>query len=98
MHFIPCHRTVTERQAVGRVGCPDVTVLAPPFGVFLADNIQKTQFLLIKNCRDVASTRRGIHGAIQWLESTDEGNLLLARAAARARILAVIKECQREPA
>jgi hypothetical protein len=92
VHVILCHRTVTERQAVGMVGCPDVTVLAPPFGIFLADNIQKTQLLLIKNCRDVTSTRRGIQGAIQWLETTGEAEHLMTRAAARTKILGVIQE------
>lgn len=94
VHIILCHRTVTERQAIGMIGCPDVTVLAPPFGVFLADNIQKTQFLFIKNCRDETSTRRGLHGAIQWLEETDEGDQLMSRASSRTKILQVIKQHQ----
>jgi hypothetical protein len=55
VHIIGCHKNATEAQAAKLLGFPDATVVNAPFGVFVADNIQKVQFAFIRDCRDEAN-------------------------------------------
>ncbi|SFM35864.1 hypothetical protein [Pelosinus propionicus] len=87
VHIIACHKTATEAQAIRFLGCPDATVVSAPFGIFVADNIQKIQFVFIMNCRDDANTRHGIQRFFEWLEQTREDILLAKRAKSRAKIV-----------
>jgi hypothetical protein len=87
VHVIGCHKTITEAQAMKLLGFPDATVVTTQFGVYVADNVQKIQLMLIANCRDDASTRHGVQRFFDWLSQTGEGPLLAKRAAARARIV-----------
>ena len=90
VHLIACHKTATELQAMKLLGCPDATVVSTPFGIYVADNIQKIQFAFIINCRDEANTRHGIQRFFEWLERTGEDVLLAKRAKSRANIVKVI--------
>ena len=90
VHVIACHRSATETQAIRLLGFPDATIVSAPFGVYVADNIQKVQFAFISNCRDDTSTRHGVQRFFEWLRQTGEDRLLAQRAAARARIIRVI--------
>jgi hypothetical protein len=90
VHVIACHKTATEAQATKLLGFPDATVVAAPFGVFVADNIQKVQFAFIVNCRDDATTRHGVQRFFEWLAQTGEEALVADRAKARARIVSAI--------
>jgi hypothetical protein len=93
VHFIACHRSVTESQAAKQLGFPDATIVAPPFGVYVADDIQKIQIVFVANCRDQTATRQGVQRVFDWLEQSGEGTLLSSRAASRARIVrAIAKE------
>ncbi len=93
VHVIACHKTATETQAAKLLGFPDATLVSAPFGVFVADPIQKVQFAFITNCRDESNTRHGLDRFMEWLEQTGEDKLLADRAQARARIVnAVAKE------
>lgn len=93
VHIIACQKNVTEAQAMGLLGFPDATIVSGSFGVYVADSIQKIQLCLIANCRDAASTRHGLQKLFDWLERTDEDQLLAKRAASRANILkAIAKE------
>jgi hypothetical protein len=93
LHMIACHRTATEAQAVKLLGFPDATVVTAPFGIFVADNIQKVQFAFIVNCRDETNTRYGIQRFFEWMAQTGEETLVAERATARARIVrAIAKE------
>lgn len=93
LHIIACHRTATESQARKLLGFPDATVVSAPFGVFVADNIQKIQFVFIVNCRDEGTTRHGVQRFFEWLEQTGEGVLIAKRAKSRASIVkAIAKE------
>ncbi len=93
VHIIACHKTASETQATKMLGFPDATVVAAPFGIFVADNIQKVQFAFIVNCRDEANTRHGVQRFFEWLTQNREDALLIARAKARARIVrAIAKE------
>jgi hypothetical protein len=93
VHVIACHKTATETQATRLLGFPDATVVSAPFGVFVADNIQKVQFAFITNCRDESNTRHGVQRFFEWLHQTGEDRLVAERAQARTRIVrAVAKE------
>jgi hypothetical protein len=90
LHLIACHRTVSETQATNLLGFPDATVISSPFGVYVADNVQKMQFVFLANCRDAIQTRLGVQRFLEWLEQAGESQLLLDRAKARARIIKAI--------
>ena len=90
LHVIACHKTATEAQATKLLGFPDATVVSAPFGIFVADNIQKVQFAFIVNCRDDATTRHGVQRFFEWLAQTGEDALVSERAKARARIVSAI--------
>lgn len=93
VHIIACHKTATESQATKLLGFPDATLVAAPFGVFVADSIQKVQFAFITNCRDETNTRHGLQRCLEWLGQTGEEKLVAERAQARARIVrAIAKE------
>lgn len=93
VHLIGCHKTATESQATRLLGFPDATVVSAPFGVYVADNLQKVQLAFIGNCRDEANTRHGIQRFFEWLEQTGEDVLLTKRAVSRAKIVkAIAKE------
>jgi hypothetical protein len=89
-HIIACHKNATEIQAAKLLGFPDATFVAAPFGIFVADPIQKVQFAFITNCRDEANTRHGLQRFFEWLNQTGEEKLAADRAQARARIVRVI--------
>lgn len=93
VHIIACHKTASETQATKMLGFPDATVVSAPFGIFVADNIQKVQFAFIVNCRDEANTRHGVQRFFEWLAQNREDVFLAERAKARARIVrAIAKE------
>jgi hypothetical protein len=90
VHFIACHRSVTEAQAARQLGFPDATIVTPPFGVYVADDVQKIQLVFIANCRDETATRQGVQRVFDWLEQSGEGAMLSSRAASRAKIVRTI--------
>jgi hypothetical protein len=90
LHVIGCHKNATETQATKLLGFPDAKVVSAPFGVFVADNIQKVQFAFIVNCRDDDNTRHGVQRFFEWLAQTGEEALVAGRALARARIVSAI--------
>jgi hypothetical protein len=93
VHLIACHKTATESQAARLLGFPDATFVSAPFGVYVADNLQKVQLAYIGNCRDEANTRHGVQRFFEWLEQTGEDVQLAKRAASRAKIVkAIAKE------
>lgn len=95
VHVVACHRGVTENQAARMLGFPDAVLVAPPFGVWAADPVQKTQLLFLGQCRDETATRSAVDQAFQWLDASGEGAELLRRAEARARIVqAVAREAE----
>jgi hypothetical protein len=87
VHIIACHKSATETQAARLLGFPDATMVAPPFGIFVGDPVQKVQFAFVTNCRDDATTRHGVQRFFEWLSQTGEEALLAKRALARARIV-----------
>ena len=90
IHIIGCNKNVTETQAMKILGFPDAAVINAPFGVFVADNIQKIQITFIANCRDESTTRYGLQRFIEWISETGEDVRIAERGAARERIIKVI--------
>ena len=64
--------------------------MSGPFGVFVADDVQKVQFAFLANCRDEAQTRHALQRFLEWLVQTGEGVLLAKRAVSRAKIVRLI--------
>jgi hypothetical protein len=95
VHLFACQQGVTGSQARRLLGYPDVTNIQAPFGVYLADRVQKIQLVFITQCRDETSTRHGAQRFFDWLEQSQEREPLAERAAARKRIAkAIAKEQQ----
>lgn len=92
LHIIACQKTASELQALKILGFPDATVVSAPFGVFVADNIQKVQFAFIVNCRDETTTRYGTQRFFTWLAQSQEERFVSKRARARAAIVQTIAE------
>lgn len=97
LHIIACHRTATETQAAKLLGFPDATIVSAPFGVFVADPVQKVQFAFITNCRDEANTRHGVQRFFEWLRQTDEEANVARRAKSRAHIVRALAQVQNDP-
>ena len=93
VHFVACHRGMTESQAIRQLGFADATIVTTPFGVYVADDIQKIQLVYLTNCRDETTLRYQVQRTFDWLELAGERSLFLERAAARTRIVqAIAKE------
>lgn len=98
LHLIACHRSATEVQAAKLLGFPDATIISAPFGVFVADPVQKVQFAFITNCRDDTNTRHGVQRFFEWLEKTNEDANVGRRAKDRAHIVRAVAQVQELPA
>lgn len=90
VHLIACHRNATESQAISLLGFPDATVVSGSFGIYVADDVQKVQFVFLKNCRDETNLRHAQQRLFEWLEQTGEADLLARRAASRLKIIKAI--------
>lgn len=53
------------------LGFPDAEFVSAPFGVFVADNVQKVQLAFLKDCRDETTTRHNVQRFFEWLERTE---------------------------
>lgn len=92
VHLIACQKGVTEAQALRLLGFVDATVVLTPFGVYVADDIQKIQMVLLSNCRDDATTRHVAQRFFEWLNQSEEAGRLAARAKSRTAIVRAISE------
>jgi hypothetical protein len=97
VHFIACHKGVTEAQAIRQLGYPDVTVVSPPFGVYVADEVQKIQMIFLRDCKDATTTQSRVEEAREWLDRSQEAPELRRRAHERALIVQQIAAVQRRP-
>lgn len=98
VHFIACHKGVTEAQAIRQLGYPDVTVVSPPFGVYVADEVQKIQMIFLRDCKDATTTQSRVDEAREWLDRSQEAPELRRRAHERALIVQQVFAVQRRPA
>jgi hypothetical protein len=93
IHVIACPKGVTEKQALNMLGFPDATVVSDSFGVHVADNIQKIQIVLLKECISPSAIRRQLAAWFEFLRRTGEDKFVLDRAQRRFRIIeAIAKE------
>ncbi len=90
VHLVLCNRGITETQGMKILGFPDATVVAPPFGLYVVDDVQKIQLVFVANCRDETATRHGVQRFFDWLRGSGERDRLVARAGARRRIVEAI--------
>jgi hypothetical protein len=91
VHLVACLKTVSESQAMRQLGFPDATIVGAPFGVYVADPVQKIQMVFLANCRDATTTRHGLTRLVEWLDSTGEVENLVRRAQGRKRIVDAIQ-------
>jgi hypothetical protein len=95
IHIIACPKRVTESQALSMLGFPDATIVADSFGIHIADNIQKIQIVLLKQCVSPTAISRQLAEWFEFLRRTGEDRFVLARAKCRFRIVeAVAKEAK----
>ncbi len=97
VHAIACHAGVTESQAIRQLGFPDATILRENFGVYVADDVQKIQIVLLKDCHDPSSTAERVADLRRWLSSTQEERRLVTRAVARRKIVDTIARHASKP-
>lgn len=90
LHVVACARGVTEAQAVRILGFPDATIVKAPFGIFVADEVQKIQMAFIAQCRDQGSTRDAVSEFLLWLDQTGERDTILARGKLRAELVKLL--------
>jgi len=95
IHLVACPKGVTENQALNMLGFPDATIVSDSFGVHIADNIQKIQIVLLKECVSPSSIRRQLSAWFEFLRRTGEDKFVLDRAQRRFRIIeAIAKEAK----
>jgi hypothetical protein len=92
VHLIACHRRIMESQSLKQLGFPDATVVAAPFGIYVADDVQKIQLIFLADCRDETTTRHALQRLFDWLAQSGEDALLSRRAEARKRIVQAIEK------
>lgn len=86
VHLIACQKSVSETQALRQLGFPDAIVVSHPFGVYVADEVQKIQMAFLANCRDETTTRHAVQAFLNWLQDHGEIDYLIQRAKGRRRI------------
>jgi hypothetical protein len=91
VHVIACQKSVSETQAVRQLGFPDAVVVSAPFGVYVADDVQKIQMAFIANCRDETTTRSNAQNFLNWLSDHGEVKYLVQRAIKRRQISDLIR-------
>lgn len=89
--MIACQKSVSESQAVRQLGFPDAVVVSAPFGVYVADDVQKIQMAFIANCRDETTTKENVQAFLNWLNDHGEAKYLVQRAQKRRQISDLIR-------
>jgi len=86
VHVIACQKSISESQAIRQLGFPDAIVVTAPFGVFVADAVQKIQMAFISTCRDETTTHVRVQTFLNWLNDHGEVKYLVQRAIDRRKI------------
>jgi len=90
LHFIACHKGCTESQIVSFLGHPDLFIVQPPFGFFVADRASFVQAFFLSNCRDETATRLAMQSLFEWIDQSGERGRIIQRAKSRSAILRTI--------
>lgn len=94
IHFVAGYGNVTEAQAKGLVGYPDVTIIKASFGLYLWEKIMHIQIFFFKACVNPQTIKTRCTEMVNWLNSSRELSNIKARAKARYAILEVVNENQ----
>lgn len=99
LHVILCHKNITESQVIAFMGHPDLFIIRPPAGFFVADRVTFVQAMFLMNAIDEDAIRANLQSMFEWVESqAQEMGNILARARSRAAILrAMAAEIARHP-
>lgn len=92
VHVVAAPSGATESQARSLLGIPLPTLVAPPFGVFAADETQQVQLVLLNGCRDETTTRNAMHRFLDWLREEGQKEALVGRAGSRRQIAGAIRK------
>lgn len=87
LHIVACQGSVTVTQALRILGSSDAIAVPTEFGAYVADRAQKIQLFFLGACADLTSTAVAVRRLRAWLSDAGEGENVLIRARARARIL-----------
>lgn len=90
LHVVACARGATEAQAVRMLGFPDATIVKAPFGIFVADEVQKIQMAFLAQCRDRQTTHEAVSRFIAWLDQVGERKAILARGRLRSELVKLL--------
>lgn len=90
LHVIACQKNVTEKQATDLLGFPDVTVVKSSFGVYVADQVQKVQVVLLAGCHNPGHTADAVGRFFDWLARSGQQHPVVTLAQARWRIIEAI--------
>lgn len=91
VHLIAVGGGATESQAIRLLGSPDATIVPTDFGVYVADEIQKVQFILLSRCIDRSAIFARVQTLLNWLAASQEGLRLVERARTRAEIVPLLR-------
>ncbi|MHB9074689.1 MAG: hypothetical protein ACYC6G_14330 [Desulfobaccales bacterium] len=92
IHLIGVHKGVNESQAIKQLGFPDAIVVNAPFGVYVADKVNKIQMIFLANCRDDTSTRFNVQRFLDWIIETGENEFIRKRCISRRKIVNLIQK------
>ena len=87
LHVIACHKGCTESQVISFLGHPDLFIVQPPFGFFVADRTSFVQAFFLANCRDETATSLAMQSLFEWVEQSREEGRIIQRGRSRAAIL-----------
>jgi len=90
VHLIACHKGVTAAQAQRMLGFPDATIVAAPFGVYVLDQVQAIQMVLLANCSDKNATEHNVQRFLEWLPQAEQVEPLARFARKRKDLVALL--------
>ncbi len=92
VHIILCHKSCTESQVISFIGQPDLLLVKPPFGLFVADQTNFVQAFFVTGCSDATGTVEGLQRVFDWIRQSGELAHLAARGRSRQRIVAAMAQ------
>jgi hypothetical protein len=92
IHVIAVPAGASASQARALIGAPDVMTAVSSAGLWVADRIDRSQVLVIRDCANPSSTNIRVDQAFDWLRTSGEMGPLVKRARRRTDILRVISE------
>jgi hypothetical protein len=92
IHFVAVYGNITEGQAKGLVGYPDLTVIKATFGLYLWEKNIHIQIFFVKGCINPQMIKTRFSEVTNWIKGSREEANILSRAASRFAILDTINK------